>query len=189
MQMQKHNPISSDLLIPPPVMSRPKLVADASQLIKPQPQRAKPQRAKRVDARAQRRKVLNKLQSVLTLVLGVGIPGLTLGLSNLLGKLHADSAESMLTYGAAVVLASVLLVSISHVAHGIQEITRAPTLHAWCMAIAIDASLVVCEATNVMTDMAPRLCWAIIGGVAVISASLNVYAFKLGQHKRRPRRK
>ena len=86
------------------------------------------------------------------------------------------------TAGALVV--AILVMSLTHVAPAIEHITGAPSAMAIALATAIDASLVCCEITHVLMGVSP-LVLGIIAAVAVASAALNVYAFRLSQQARR----
>lgn len=142
------------------------------------PKRRAPQGGKR-----KRAKQLGRMESALTLVLGCGIPLLSLALSRIAGALYAQH-HLVLAYTLAVLVLCVLAVSLSHVAEAIREITGSERWLSWSLAIAIDASLVTCEVVNVTAAIEQITCWLVIGAVVAVSAALNVYAFKLSQQRR-----
>lgn len=116
--------------------------------------------------------------------MGAGIPALTLGMSYLTGSLLTQQGLTVLTYAAGALVLCVLTVSLTHVAEAISTITGAPSWMAWALAIAVDASLVCSEVTQVTAGIAPAVCYTIIGCVAFVSAALNMFAFKLSQDRR-----
>lgn len=139
---------------------------------------------KRATGKRARQKQLNRLENVLTLVLGCGIPALSLALSRIAGAQFAAGHVNLAAVSAGLVLC-VLAVSLSHVAEAIREVTGAERWLSWALAVAIDASLVSCEVTSVTTEVEGVVCLLVIIGVATVSAALNVYAFKLSQQRRK----
>lgn len=132
------------------------------------PKRATKPRAKRVVKDAVLRKVL-------TVGMGCGIPGLSLALSTTGGRLLCEGHWA-LGGGALVLCCSVLAVSLSHLAWAIRDITRSAWWQAWCLAVAIDLAVVLCELSRV----AGFQLWVVpvlMGAVTVASAGLNCWAF------------
>jgi hypothetical protein len=77
---------------------------------------------------------------------------------------------------ALVLRGAVLAVSLSHLAWAIQDITRSAVWQAFCLAGAIDLSMVLCELARV----AGFELWVVpvlMGAVTVASAGLNCWAF------------
>ena len=113
----------------------------------------------------------------ITVGMGAGIPALTLGLSTVAGRLathgHAGLAGFAVTVGA-----TVLMVSLSHLAWAIGDITRSPSWASWLLAIAVDLSIVLSESVHVFApDVVDSLATAIMVAVTLASMALNVWAF------------
>lgn len=82
------------------------------------------------------------------------------------------------------VIAGILtLLSLSHLAHGVQVVTHAPMWEAWAMAIGIDLGFLACEAACVLaaTDAAKsivnRFAKPTVIATMVASAIMNSFAF------------
>jgi hypothetical protein len=111
----------------------------------------------------------------ITLGLGTGIPGLSLALSSIGGRLVAEG-HGVLGGAALALCCSVLAVSLSHLAWAIRDITRSAWWQAWCLALAVDCSLVLGE----LAGIAGYTSWvvaAVMVSVTVCSAVLNCWAF------------
>jgi hypothetical protein len=140
-----------------------------------------PAKRQRRAARRVAPRTISAARRWLTLGMGCGIPGLSLALSSIGGRL---ATEGLPWHGGAALglCCGVLAVSLSHLAWAIRDITGSARWQAWCLAGAIDAGLVLGELAGVAGFAfwaVPVLMWA----VAVTSAALNGWAF-LG-HKRR----
>jgi hypothetical protein len=71
---------------------------------------------------------------------------------------------------------TVLAVSLSHLAWAIKDITRSAKWQAWCLGVAVDVSLVVCELACI-AGAGWWLIQAVMLAVTVSSAVLNCWAF------------
>jgi hypothetical protein len=117
----------------------------------------------------------NRARRWITLGIGAGIPCLSLALSSIGGRLVAEG-HTLLGSGALVLCCSVLAVSLSHLAWAIRDITRSAWWQAWCLALAVDCSLVLGE----LAGIAGYTSWvvaAVMVSVTVCSAVLNCWAF------------
>jgi hypothetical protein len=111
----------------------------------------------------------------ITVGMGCGVPVLSLALSSIGGQLVAQG-HGVLGGGALVLCCSVLAVSLSHLAWAVRDITRSAWWQSWCLAAAIDLSLVLGE----LAGVAGFSCWvvpAVMVSVTVVSAVLNCWAF------------
>jgi hypothetical protein len=118
------------------------------------------------------------IRRILTVGLGCAIPGLSLSLSSIGGRL-LEQGYTALGCGALALCCSVLAVSLSHLAWAVEDITRSARWQAWAMAIAIDSSLVLGELSRVAgyeSSVVPCL----MGSVTVASMLLNCWAFLKG---------
>jgi hypothetical protein len=107
--------------------------------------------------------------------LGCGIPGLSLSLLSIGGRLLEQGYHGL--GGAALALCcSVLAVSLSHLAWAIADITGSARWQAWCLAVAVDLSLVLGELARV-EGFGLWVAPVVVGSVTVISAVLNCWAF------------
>src|SRR5262249_39083290 len=84
----------------------------------------------------------------LTASLGGCIPGLSLSLSSVGGRL-VEQGYGTLGGSALALCCSVLAVSLSHLAWAIRDITGSARWQAWCLAVAVDLSLVLGELARV----------------------------------------
>ena len=87
--------------------------------------------------------------------------------------------------GCAAVVTGLLILSLSHLAHGIVAITGAPFWEALLLAIGIDAGLVAAEASMLCAGTAALRAikrWAVatISGTVLMSMLLNALAFAHG---------
>jgi hypothetical protein len=114
----------------------------------------------------------------MTVVLGVGIPCLSLAMSKLAGTLAANAHYALAVFALAL-MAAVLGVSLSHLAWAIGDITRSGRRSSWSLAVALDLSLVLCELCHVYTaDLGLAwVCYAVMTAVALASMALNVWGF------------
>jgi hypothetical protein len=83
------------------------------------------------------------------------------------------------------VIAALLFLSLSHLAGGIQLVTRCASWEAIALAAGIDVGLVVAESALLVASATAlkiirRWCTAMIGGTLVVSAALNALAFSNG---------
>ena len=133
-------------------------------------------KAKRVKApKAKPAVSMTALRRTLTVGMGCGIPGLSLALSTMGGRLMCESKWG-LGAGALVLCGTVLAVSLSHLAWAIRDITKSALWQSWCLAVAIDLAVVLCELSRV----AGFELWVVpvlMGCVTVASAGLNCWAF------------
>jgi hypothetical protein len=107
--------------------------------------------------------------------MGCGIPLLSLGLSSSGGRL-LEQGHIGLGVSALVLCCSVLAVSLSHLAWAIRDITRSQVWQAWCLAVAVDVAVVLCELCRV----AGFELWVVpvlMGALTAASAGLNCWAF------------
>jgi hypothetical protein len=145
----------------------------AKRAAKPRARRAAPAVAEAKAARLD-----SRFGRALTVGLGCGIPGLSLALSSIGGRLLAEGHPYL--GGAALVLCSaVLAVSLSHLAWAIQDITRSARWQAWALALAVDVALVLGELACV-AGAGWWLVTALMVAVACVSAVLNCWAFLRG---------
>lgn len=112
-----------------------------------------------------------------TVTMGAFIPLLSLGLSHAGGTLvgHHRALAGM-SFG---LMGCVLVVSLSHLAWAIGDITRSPWWASWLLAVAFDLCLVFGELTNVSATAAGLgvVVTAIMVAVAGLSMFLNCWAF------------
>jgi hypothetical protein len=122
-----------------------------------------------------RKSTTNRMRQPLTVALGCGIPALSLTLSHI-GVELIQTARPCLGGSALVLCGAVLAVSLDHLRSAIQDITHSRLWQAWCLAVAVDCALVVCELTRVAGFQS----WAVpclMGAVTVASMGLNCWAF------------
>jgi hypothetical protein len=111
----------------------------------------------------------------ITLGMGCGIPCLSLALSSIGGRLLVQG-HTELGASALVLCCSVLAVSLLHLAWAVGAITRSAWWQSWCLAVAIDPSLVLGELAGV-AGFDSVLVPVVMGRVCVVSAVLNGQAF------------
>lgn len=114
----------------------------------------------------------------LTVAIGIAIPVLSLCMSSITGELVSHEHYELGAFTGGVVLC-ILGVSLTHLAHALEDLTRSPWWLAWPMAIVLDCALVGCELVNTLY---PELglsfaCWFVMGIVGIFSALLNCHAF------------
>ena len=120
----------------------------------------------------------DKVKLYATLVMGVAIPLLSLGLSNTGGNL-ARHDHTWLAGFAFVLMACVLAVSLSHLAWAVEDITRSPRWASWLLAVAFDLMLVLAEMCQVTAADAGvgTVTTVMMVAVAGLSMFLNCWAF------------
>jgi hypothetical protein len=111
----------------------------------------------------------------ITLVLGCGIPGCSLALSSIGGRLCTEG-QTALGVAALALCCSVLAVSLSHLAWAVEDITHSARWQAWCLAVTVDLAVVLCELAAV-AGAAWWLVYAVQVAVTGASALLNCWAF------------
>lgn len=118
-----------------------------------------------------------KLALAITVGMGIAIPALTLGLSTVAGRLAILSSFPLAAASFAIG-ATVLAVSLSHLAWAIADITRSPRWASWALAVAVDLSVVLAESVHVFAPgVVDALGTAVLAGVTLASMVLNVWAF------------
>jgi hypothetical protein len=120
-----------------------------------------------------------RVRFVATVVLGIVLPLLSLGLSDtggekLLSRQYGLASFSLLLMG------SVLTVSLSHLAWAVRDITGSPVWASWLLAVAFDCCIILGELNHVANG------WSVITAAMMVvvcglSMFLNVWAFL--QHK------
>ena len=113
----------------------------------------------------------------ITVGMGCGIPLLSLALSSIGGRLLLEGHYG-LGASALVLCCTVLAVSLSHLAWAVQDITRSARWQSWCLAVAIDTSLVLGELAGVV-GFHLWVVPAVMASVTVVSAVLNCWAFSM----------
>lgn len=121
---------------------------------------------------------MSRARLIITVALGIGIPAFTLAVSNISGKLFGMDSWACWILGTLLVgcTLTVLAVSLEHLAWAIADITRSGARPSWCLAIATDLTLVLCEFATVSGADS----WVIVGVmvmVTITSMVLNCWAF------------
>lgn len=116
-----------------------------------------------------------RVRFVATVVLGVVLPLLSLGLSNTGGE-KLQAGQYGLAGFALVLMGSVLAVSLSHLAWAVRDITGSPSWASWLLAVAFDCCIILGELNHVANG------WSIITAAMMVvvcglSMFLNVWAF------------
>jgi hypothetical protein len=114
-------------------------------------------------------------RSRITMGIGVGIPCLSLSLSSIGGRLLQEGHWA-LGAGSLVLCCSVLAVSLSHLAWAIRDITRSSWWQSWCLAAAVDLSLILGELASV-SGFDLWVVPVVMIAVTAVSAVLNCWAF------------
>ena len=120
-------------------------------------------------------RVVSRGRRGITVGMGCGIPCLSLALSSIGGRLCQDG-QHVLGGSALALCSAVLAVSLSHLAWAVRDITGSARWQAWCLAGAIDLSLVLGE----LAGIGGFRLWVVpvvMGSVTVVSAVLNCWAF------------
>lgn len=114
----------------------------------------------------------------LTIALGVLIPLLSLTLSKISGTLASHGSYALATFAAGIG-AAVLVVSLSHLAWAVRDVTGSGLKASWALAVALDLSLVLGELVHVTAAAAglDAVCWCVVVVVAGFSMVLNCHAF------------
>jgi hypothetical protein len=118
---------------------------------------------------------LDRAKGVITVVMGCGIPCFSLALSSIGGRLVAEGLP-YLGASALTLCCTVLAVSLSHLAWAVRDITGSATWQAWCLASAIDLSLVIGELAGI-NGFFYWLVPVVMVAVTIVSALLNCWAF------------
>jgi hypothetical protein len=111
----------------------------------------------------------------ITVGLGAGIPCLSLALSSIGGRLITEG-HGGLGVAALAICGAVLAVSLSHLAWAIRDITGSSRWQSWCLAGAVDVSLVLGELALV-SGFSLWVVPAVMATVTAVSAVLNCWAF------------
>jgi hypothetical protein len=113
-----------------------------------------------------------------TIALGCAIPLLSLTLSTIAGTLARNGHWTLAAF-AAVCGVSVLVVSLSHLADAVADLTGATRWQSWLLSITLDLSLVLGELVHVFAEDAGLWMWtlALMTAVAAFSMLLNCHAF------------
>lgn len=122
--------------------------------------------------------VSNTCRLWITVAMGCGIPLLSLALSKISGTL-ATSGLYALSGFAFTLMITVLAVSLPHLAWSVGDITRSRGRASWCLAIALDLSIVLCEFVHTFASEV-GLGWVVatvMVTVCLFSMTLNVWAF------------
>ena len=119
------------------------------------------------------------LGRAITVGMGCGIPCLSLALSSIGGRLLV-AGNSWLGGSMLCLCCTVLAVSLSHLAWAVRDITRSAWWQSWCLAVAIDVSLVLGELAGV-AGFSFWVVQAVMGSVTLVSAVLNCWAFLRGK--------
>jgi hypothetical protein len=119
-----------------------------------------------------------RIKFVATVVMGVLLPLLSVGLSSVGGNL-ARYEHLLLSVFAFALMTCVLVVSLSHLAWAIYDITRSPGWACWLLAIAFDLCLVLGELCHVAAEDAGvgLVTSVMMGAVCLLSMFLNCWAF------------
>jgi hypothetical protein len=117
-------------------------------------------------------------RKVITCAMGAGIPLLSLGLSTVGGTL-AQHGHVILATASIALMCSVLVVSLSHLAWAISDVTRSARWASWALAAAFDLALVLGEMVHVHASAAGlgQLVTVIMAAVCCTSMVLNCWAF------------
>jgi hypothetical protein len=113
-----------------------------------------------------------------TILMGVLLPLLSLGLSSVGGNLARHGCYALSGF-ALLLMTCVLVVSLSHLAWAVSDITRSPWWACWLLAVAFDLCLVLGELCHVAAEAAGvgLVTSVMMGAVCLLSMFLNVWAF------------
>jgi hypothetical protein len=135
--------------------------------------------SKKTKAKAKPKLSTKKADSLMrkhiTVALGCGIPCFSLALSAVGGRLLLEQQYALGAFSLTLCCA-VLAVSLDHLAWAIKDITKSNSWQSWCIAAAIDLSLVMCELAGV-AGFSLWIVPCIMVSVTVTSAALNCWAF------------
>lgn len=120
----------------------------------------------------------HRIKTVATVTMGILLPLLSLGTSHVAGNL-ARSGHYALAVFAVALMGCVLVVSLSHLAWAIGDVTRSARWACWALAVAFDLLLVMGETCHVTAASAGvgGVATAIMTVVCGVSMFLNVWAF------------
>lgn len=121
--------------------------------------------------------------TVMTVALGVFIPAISLTMSSQSANMFA-AGNLVLGAAFAGLVFVVLAVSLTHLAEAVEDLTGSNHFISWCTAITFDACLVAFEVAHKTVAKDDWTVTVMIAVVALISAALNVHAFRLGQARR-----
>jgi hypothetical protein len=134
-----------------------------------------PGRKPRKAARKTTARTVSTARRIITVGMGCGIPALSLALSSVGGSLLREQ-HYVLGSTALMFCAAVLAVSLSHLAWAIRDITGSSPWQSWCLAGAVDVSLVLGELAHV-AGFESWVVPAVMASVSIVSAVLNCWAF------------
>ncbi len=119
-----------------------------------------------------------RFRTTMIYLLGSGIPALSLALSKMGGSLLLGGHWALGLFAFAL-MGAVLAVSLPHLAWSLVHLTGSERRPAWCLAIALDLSLVLTELVSVYASGLGLglVCFLVMFAVAVASAALNINAF------------
>jgi hypothetical protein len=120
----------------------------------------------------------NRIKTTATVIMGIVIPLLSLGLSNTGGTLARNDHTTLAGFAFAL-MGCVLAVSLSHLAWAIQDITRSPRWASWLLAVTFDLMLVLAELCHVSAEDVGvgTVVTLMMVVVAALSMFLNCWAF------------
>lgn len=119
----------------------------------------------------------------MTVALGAFIPAISLTMSSQAANMFQAGNVVLGGLFAALVFV-VLAVSLTHLAEAVEDLTGSTCFISWATAIAFDACLVAFEVAHKTIAKDDWTVTLMITVVALISAALNVHAFRLGQTRR-----
>jgi hypothetical protein len=113
-----------------------------------------------------------------TITMGVLLPLLSLGLAGVGGNLFRHGHGALATFALAL-MTCVLVVSLSHLAWAVGDITRSPWWACWLLAVAFDLCLVLGELCHVAAEDAGvgLVTSTMMAAVCLLSMFLNCWAF------------
>lgn len=119
---------------------------------------------------------VSRARTAITVVMGTGIPAVSLYTSHRAGELFTANAY-MCGAMFLIVCVTILALSLSHLATAIGDITRSSHRDSWLLAIALDAGIVVCELTRAAGHDGGALATLFLVGITGASMLLNCWAF------------
>jgi hypothetical protein len=134
------------------------------------------------EAQASRRWGRRQVKKSAMIVMGIAIPLLSLGLSHTGGTLLRER-ENLFTVALGVaaltLMACVLVVSLSHLAWSVEDLTRSAKQASWLLAITFDLLLVLGELVHVAAREtgANVIVTVMMACVCGLSIFLNIWAF------------
>lgn len=121
------------------------------------------------------------LRVTLTYAMAAVMPLLSVAGARLTGTLVRADAWFVASV-AGVVALTIFAVSLSHVAQAVRALTKAPLAHSRALAMAFDGAIIAAELTMgaLPNDVGlARVCIALMVGMGLLTALLNLCAFKL----------